>query len=202
MFDSTRDTPEFADSGNASAEASREAAQRIVRHTLESSYSIYRGFAFRRLRNAVDADEVTQTFALKALERAAQLRDPRAVRGWLRRLFETTLIDHCRRCTSRRAREIAFEIDIHDRGGTRTSGDMEDAGRLLAATLPLLRREYSDIICRLDLLDQAKPEAATQLGITVNNLTVRLHRARRALRAALDQAPIAIADAPDLALAA
>ena len=67
---------------------------RIVRRELASNYKRYRTMAARRLRDDVAADDVVQAFALKALERAEQLRDIQAVHGWLRRLFETT-VGHC-----------------------------------------------------------------------------------------------------------
>jgi DNA-directed RNA polymerase specialized sigma24 family protein len=40
------------------------------------------------------------------------------------------------------------------------------------------------------LIDQPKEMAARDLNITLNNLTVRAHRARRALRDAVDSLPI------------
>jgi len=54
--------------------------------------------------------------------------------------------------------------------------------------LPDLRPGYADLLRRMDL-GQEEPEAAAKaLGITRNNLTVRLHRARQALRAGLEEA--------------
>lgn len=163
-----------------------------VRRELATSYSRYRAIAARQLRDAVAADDVVQAFALKALERIDQLRDPQAVHGWLRRLFQTTLIDFCRRRSTRHQREVTFELDLHDRSHDMLTDEASDPAKTIGAVLLHLKKEYADAIYRLDLLGQPKEEAADALGITVNNLTVRAHRARRALRAALDVMPISI----------
>ena len=53
--------------------------------------------------------------------------------------------------------------------------------------LPMLRKDYSEIIWRADLLSEPRERIAASLGTTVNNVTVRLHRGRQALRKHLEQ---------------
>ncbi|NIN65241.1 MAG: RNA polymerase subunit sigma-70, partial [Anaerolineae bacterium] len=48
-----------------------------------------------------------------------------------------------------------------------------------------LKHEYREIILRVELQDEPLQHVASELGITPNNASVRLHRARRALREAL-----------------
>ena len=170
----------------------REITQRIVRQELADSYSRYRSIAMRRLRDSVAGEDLVQAFSLKAIERSGQLRDPCAVHAWLRRLFETTLIDFCRNRTARGQREVEFEIEIHDRAQNPLTELGLDPAHMAVTILSRLKAEYADAIYRLDLLDQSNEEAASQLGITVNNLTVRAHRARRALRNSLDAMPISL----------
>ena len=50
-----------------------------------------------------------------------------------------------------------------------------------------LKSEYADLIESLDLRGEAPEEAAARLGITPNNLKVRRHRARQALRKRLEE---------------
>ena len=45
-----------------------------------------------------------------------------------------------------------------------------------------IRPEYADILRHVDIEEQPLSEAAAALGITPNNASVRLHRARKALR--------------------
>ena len=53
--------------------------------------------------------------------------------------------------------------------------------------LPTLKPEYGDVIWRVDLQEQLRANVAQDLGITLNNLNVRLHRGRQALKARLRQ---------------
>ena len=165
-------------------------ALRAVREELRLSYARYRSIARYRLRDSAAADDVVQTFALKALERANQIRDLRAVRGWLRRSFDTTLIDYCRGRTVRQRREVSFDIELHDRLYNPAGDFAADPTPSIVAVLAHLKSDYADAIYRLDLLDQPKEAVAADLGITLNNLTVRVHRARRAFRAVLDAGAI------------
>ncbi len=48
-----------------------------------------------------------------------------------------------------------------------------------------LKPEYSELIRRIELGDEPLHEVARDLGTTANNASVRLHRARQALREGL-----------------
>ena len=176
-------------------EATCDAKRRLVRKELACCYLRYRAMAARRLRDETAADDVAQSFALKALERIEQLRDVQAVHGWLRRLFETTLIDFCRRRGTRCQREVAFEIERHDRPHEALTDSVPNPEGTIVSLLSNIKQEYADVIYRLDLKDQPKEDAARELGITVNNLTVRAHRARRALRDAIAAVPASLGGA-------
>ena len=53
--------------------------------------------------------------------------------------------------------------------------------------LPTLKAEYAQIIWRADLLDEPRDRIAASLGTSLNNVTVRLHRARKALKVRLEE---------------
>lgn len=56
-----------------------------VRSALSQSHAYLRTYLQRRLGNTEEANDVMQTFMLRAMERAEDLRDVRTVRGWLSR---------------------------------------------------------------------------------------------------------------------
>lgn len=186
MFDKASDKDSCTEESVSSGRQETGDKLRVVRKELAGCYLRYRAIAVRRLRDDIAADDVVQSFVLKALERAEQLRDVRAVHGWLRRLFETTLIDFCRRRGTCRQREVAFEMGLHDRQQDALTDSVPDPEAAIVSLLGNIKQEYADVIYRLDLKGQPKEDAARDLGITVNNLTVRAHRARRALRDAID----------------
>lgn len=57
----------------------------------------------------------------------------------------------------------------------------------LHTLLPTLKPEYAEILRRADLEEEPLAAVASSLGITLNNATVRLHRARQALKRQLER---------------
>ena len=53
--------------------------------------------------------------------------------------------------------------------------------------LPTLKPEYAEVIWRADLLNERRDSIAASLGVTLNNVTVRLHRGRQALKKQLEE---------------
>ncbi|AKQ43206.2 hypothetical protein CP97_05685 [Aurantiacibacter atlanticus] len=164
----------------------------IVEHVLVADYSIFQRIALKRLGNRTDADDVLHAFCVKALERAHQLRSADAVHGWLRRLFETTLLDHFRQAARLRRRIVSSEqsppAEDDIIGGTLADDETE----VIEGVLPRLRPSYAQIIRRMDLSREEPSTVANALGISQNNLAVRLHRARRAFRAVLADTPVVL----------
>ena len=143
-------------------------------------------FLQRRLRNRDDAEEVLQRFSLRALERASQLRDIRTVRGWLGRILATTLVDHQRNLSRRRRRETP--VDDAEIESEPVDAELDAAVcNCLYRLLPTLKPEYSDIVWRADILGEPRDRLAASLGTSLNNVVVRLHRGRQALRKRLEE---------------
>ena len=191
MFLGDAGSPALAPGHDGGGSGASQSVRRLIEAELVARLPLYRRMAAQRLRSLVEAEEVAQAFALKALERAGQLREPLAVRGWLRRIFETTLIDHCRRAGGRRAREVPFDAQLHDRTAE-AEPPREATGEATAIVvrlLPRLKPDYARVIEQVDLMERSRGEAARDLGVTTNNLTVRLHRARAAMRTQLAADP-------------
>jgi len=143
-------------------------------------------FLQRRLGDRDAADEVLQRFSLRALERASQLRDVGMVRGWLGRILATTIADYQREAARRRRREIV--IDQADVENHPVDEELDAAiCNCLYRILPTLKAEYADIIWRADILGEPRERLAASLGTSLNNVTVRLHRGRQALRKRLEE---------------
>jgi RNA polymerase sigma-70 factor (ECF subfamily) len=53
--------------------------------------------------------------------------------------------------------------------------------------IPTLKPEYAELIEKMELADGDPAQVAEQLGINRNNLKVRCHRARQALRERLEE---------------
>ncbi|MSU91769.1 sigma-70 family RNA polymerase sigma factor [Rhodobacteraceae bacterium 2CG4] len=159
-----------------------------VRRALVEGRQQILNFLRRRLGDEGAAEDVLQTFMLRAIDRSEQLRDVRAVRGWLSQILASSIADHGRKVSRKRQREVVMAPA--DLDGVHDGFDEElDAAicNCLYKLLPTLKPEYAEVIWRVDLQEQPREAVAKDLGITLNNLTVRLHRGRHALKTRLVQ---------------
>ena len=137
-------------------------------------------FARRRVGSDADAEDLVQQAFARAAEKLGDLRDPAAARAWLFRVLRRLVIDQY-------ARRATRERKLAELGASMVTATSEEAAACACALglLDGLRPEYADIVRRVDLDDQAVDQAAAALGISPNNASVRLHRARARLRAEL-----------------
>lgn len=166
--------------------AAVKAADAAVRRELVECHRDFLTFLRRRLGNPHDAEDVLQEFIARALERSKHLRDVQSVRGWLSRVLATTLVDHYRRVGRRKD----SPRDPSDLEALAVAPDPEIEAAVcfcLYRLLPTLKPEYSELIWRIDLLGEPRDRVAAALGVTLNNVSVRLHRGRRTLRARLEE---------------
>ncbi|MCF8882060.1 sigma-70 family RNA polymerase sigma factor [Erythrobacter sp. SN021] len=155
-------------------------------------YPMYRRLALKRIGDLSQADDVLHGFCLKALERATQLRDTRAVHGWLRRLFETALLDHYRQASRLRARTVSLDEGVGSLADQPGETLWLDEEFVVQHTLSRMRPGYAALIRQVDLSAHEPAAVAEELSISPNNLAVRLHRARAAFRNALADSPVAL----------
>ncbi|MBU2167955.1 MAG: sigma-70 family RNA polymerase sigma factor [Alphaproteobacteria bacterium] len=177
-----------SDESDSSLEDAKDVANvtdAAVRQELVECHRAFLMFLRRRVSNQADAEEVLQDFMERALRRAGDLRDIQSLRGWLSRVLATTLIDHYRR-TSRRKETLREPSEMEDFVGE--PDDEIDAAvcHCLYRLLPTIKADYSDLIWRIDLLGEPRDQVAVSVGLNLNNVNVKLHRARRALKTRLE----------------
>lgn len=162
----------------------RELTPAFVR-TLAEVHGSFLQFLRRRLGSQAEAEEVMQQFHLRVVEHASQLRDEESMLGWLRRVLQSALSDHQRRTSKRNRAEADFARK--DAAVPPVAEELADfVCRCLFGLLPHLKPEYAEALRRLELGHEPREHVARTLGISMENLTVRLHRARQALRRILE----------------
>jgi len=141
-------------------------------------------FVSRRTQNFEDAEDILQDFYLKAIRSARTIKEPGALKGWLAQVLRRTVTDYYRRTS---VRKTALQR-LHVSEGSVMNID-DDAARAVCSCLyrilPTMPGDFAQLIWQVDLLGQPRSKVAKALGISANNLDVRLHRARRALHSAL-----------------
>ncbi|HRD45161.1 MAG TPA: sigma-70 family RNA polymerase sigma factor [Caulobacter sp.] len=153
---------------------------------IETKLSSERGrwlrFLASRLPNREDAEDVLQDFSIRAIQGATHVSDPQKIDAWLTVSLRNTLFDRYRREGARRRlwQGVASEPPAADHGDS--DEDVETPMTCLSSAIGELKPAYADLIRRAELQEAPLKLVAAELALTANNVAVRLHRAREALR--------------------
>lgn len=155
-----------------------------ISEQLLSSLNEFLAFARGRLNDPDLAADAVQESLLKALRSSGQIRDGENVKAWFYRILRRTIIDLYRRNDAHRR---AFERLRQELKGQPTQEEERVLCACMDRLIPTMKPEYAALLRRVDLNGEEAEPVAASLGITRNNLTVRLHRARQQLRQQLEQ---------------
>lgn len=153
-----------------------------------------RGYVLGIVRDPAEADDLTQEVFLRAHRKLPALQDPNAVLPWLYRIATNVCYDRFRQ-RSRRPRLDPRDVnDAAAAGGIPATGDGATLDRVIVRSemsacvrgyLEGLSDGYRQVILLHDLQGLTNREIAETLGVSVDTVKIRLHRARRTLRAVL-----------------
>ena len=143
----------------------------------------FKSFLASRVGNDADAEDLLQNGLVKALQRAGEVKDEEKAVAWFYQVLRNVLVDHVRSRTAAAKREESWTKE------TITLADDIEAERQICACfekmLPALKPAHAELLRRVELNGETVAHAANALGITPNNASVTLHRARGELRTKL-----------------
>jgi RNA polymerase sigma factor (sigma-70 family) len=172
------------------ARATRHAAEEGIVDDLEERLvehmAALTAFARRRLDDPELAADVLQESLLKAISKIDQLQDEDRLLPWLYRILRRTIVDAQRAKGAERDRVRRVETELAD-PSWEDPALREEVCACYRLLLPTLKPEYADVLEALDLEGQSTQQVAARLGITLNNLKVRRHRARKQLRQRMEE---------------
>lgn len=158
--------------------ASPEVVERLV-----AAHRDFLKFLETRLPSRTVAEEVLQAAYARTLEKGGAIRDAESAVAWFYRLLRNALTDYYRH----RAVE-ARALEQHVAEALPAEQELHTAiCACLKTLLPNLKSEYAEVLQRADLEELPIGQVAAALDITPNNATVRLHRARQALKRELER---------------
>lgn len=141
---------------------------------------------FLRARVSDDeAEDILQRASVKILERGAGLRDAARAEAWIYRLLRNELTDHYRRAALRAKRIMDGPADL-DTLPAREPALERHLCPCAVTEMTGLVPDYAEALRSVTMEGESISGLATRRGISVNNATVRLHRARKALRHRLE----------------
>jgi RNA polymerase sigma factor (sigma-70 family) len=158
--------------------ASPEVVARLV-----AAHRDFLKFLEARLPNRTIAEEILQAAFTRTLEKGGAIRDEENAVAWFYRLLRNALIDHYRHhAAETRALEQQAAEPVPNEAELQAA-----VCACMKALLPNLKSEYAEVLQRADLDETPLTQVADALKITPNNATVRLHRARQALKRELER---------------
>ena len=149
---------------------------------LLKNFQTFVAFARRRVGDPQLAEDLVQDSLVKALAAERKPADNENSVAWFYRILRRSIIDLYRRTD---ARTRAMERFAQEFPETPKAGDERMLCQCFKRLLPSIPKQYRDALTEVDLEGKDIGEVAEQRGVTRNNLTVRLHRARRHLKEAL-----------------
>lgn len=152
--------------------------------------SSFRMFVRRQVGEDALADDLLQQSLMRAVERQHSIQDSDSVVAWFYRILRNAVIDYYRARATETKKTDGFMQELITAGEDKTPALDElhpTVCGCLQRLLTCLRPGYAEVIRRIDLEGELPVAVAKDLGLTTNNLTVRLHRARQALRTVLEE---------------
>lgn len=167
-----------------------EPLERPIIKLLAENRSRFLSYLTRRLPSEAVAEELLQQSLLRVVESEDSLRDNQSLVPWFYQILKNALIDYYRSHVSETRKHEKFlkELEVSDQT---TSAPVDEVYKVICACLsgllPTLRPSYAELVRRIDLEGESVEKVARELNLTPNNLSVRLHRARQALRESLQR---------------
>lgn len=155
-----------------------------IESSLVRNLGVFVAFARKHLGDLHTAEDVVQESLVKALAADRKPTTEEETTAWFYRILRRSIIDVHRRQGARSRAMERFEQEFPE---TPTAEDERILCACFKRLLPMVPEQYRELLQQVDLDGKEPSEVAAKLGLTKNNLTVRLHRARKHLREALSQ---------------
>ena len=140
-----------------------------------------RWLGYLRTKLGADAEDTLQNAYERAFLKLESLRDPEALEAWFGKILRRLKAE----VYARRLKEANRLETLRGFVETSTPEEAASCGCVLGL-LDSLPDAQSELLKAVDVRDEGLESIAEKSGITRNNLSVRLHRARRALRDQLE----------------
>ncbi len=155
-----------------------------VEEQLATSRAKFLGYIRKRIADPGLAEDILQDSFLKAIRSAPQIGDDEELVRWFYRVLQNAIIDAYRR----KAAELNRRMNCFaDADVAVEPEEQEEICGCMKELIPTLKPEYADVVKAIDIDGEDAEVVSTRLGISRNNLKVRSHRARQALRKRLEE---------------
>ena len=155
------------------------------------NFQTFVAFVRKRVGDPHLAEDIVQDSLVKALSADKKPTDEENTVAWFYRILRRSIIDVYRRTDARTRALERFAQEFPEEPGAEEERLLCQCFKKL---LPAVPPQYRELLTAVDLQGEDTGEVANRLGVTRNNLTVRLHRARKHLKDALAETCQACSD--------
>lgn len=153
-------------------------------------YQRVRKFILHTVRNEWAADDLVQETFLRINNNLGNLKDDNKLQAWVFRIAANICRDHFRR--QGKDANLGLEEISENTALPRlpTSQKKVEQGQMRSCVFGLvnqLPQSLREVIILSDISEFSQREIAEIMGITVDNVKIRLHRARKKLKALLEE---------------
>lgn len=141
--------------------------------------------AFLTARVGSEAEDILQSSLIKAMAHSETFSGSGQVTAWFYRVLRNAVVDHYRHRGAVHRRDEAFGALIASLGEDITEAPSDWEERIcacLGGVIDSMPIRQAELLRHVDLQGESVQSAAAALGITANNASVILHRARQELR--------------------
>ena len=161
----------------------------------DQHYSRVRKFILALVKDEWAADDIIQETFLKVQQNIESLRDPSRLSPWIFRIAHNLCQDHFRGLKKSRKEESIDQEETGDlkealiqKGlGIQKEMEQRQMGECVQNQINLLPESLRTVLVLFDMMEFSHQESAEILEITVKNVKVRLHRARKKLKTILEE---------------
>jgi len=158
-------------------------------------YAKVRKFILALVKDEWVADDLIQETFLKIQNNLKNLKDPSKLSSWIFRIAYNLCQDHFRQLKRSRKEERLDQEEMEDlkealiqkESDVQKELEQRQMGECVQNQINLLPESLRTVLVLFDVMEFSHQEIAEILGITVKNVKVRLHRARKKLKPILEE---------------
>lgn len=157
-------------------------------------YAKVRRFILALVKDEWAADDLIQETFLRIQKNLSSLRDSSKMSSWIFRIAYHLCQDHFRQLKAAQKKESIDEEKIEtleevfvQEEPVQKDLERREMGQCVQNQIDLLPQSLRAVLVLFDLMELNHQEIAETLGITIENVKVRLHRARKKLKSILEE---------------
>ena len=152
-------------------------------------YERVRKFIIALVKDEWEADDLIQETFIKVQKNLNQLKDETKVSSWIFRIAYNLCQDYFRKRSksSKREQTPTEERQFLTIPRFQKEFEQHQMGACVQDKIRLLPESYQTVLVLFDLMEFSHQEIAEIAGISVENVKVRLHRARKKLKTILEE---------------